>query len=154
MKNQELLKIYSAYLPYGVKCVIGNVRCNIAYLSSKKIAVIRKNGIGEVDKYKWESFPENRIKLILRPLSDLTKEIEHNGERFIPINELNDKTKFMGNQFKIYIDINGDTRLLYIGQPNRDFIRGLNPKEKLIEWHFDVFGLIDKNLAVNLNEVK
>lgn len=30
----------------------------------------------------------NDIKPLLRPLSDLTKEIEHNGEKFVPILEL------------------------------------------------------------------
>lgn len=154
MTNQELLQIYSAYLPYGVKAIIGNIRCNIAYLSSKKIAIIRKDGMGEIEKYKWEYLQENRIKLVLRPLSDLTKEIEHNGEKFVPLRVLNEYMPLFGDVYEIYIDDNSDVRLLANYQKGRDVIRGLDPKNMLMKWHFDVFGLLDKSLAINLNEVK
>ena len=53
---------------------------------------------------------------ILRPISDINKQIEHNGEKFIPSEEL----KVMGT-FKPYKDDS-----CYV-------------LRKLIEWNFDVY---------------
>ncbi len=73
-------------------------------------------------------------KPILRPLSDIKKEIEHNGEKFIP------------------------SVTLRLSHPAE--MVGLNPAAwsfrvilKLIEWHFDIAELIVKDEAVNCNEL-
>jgi hypothetical protein len=76
---------------------------------------------------------------ILRPMSDITKPIEHEGERFVPIEEIH-----LYHNFSIVhtSDLHKDpTRY-----PHTMVI-------KLIEWHFDIFGLIEKEQAVNYNEV-
>lgn len=74
------------------------------------------------------------IKLILRPLSDLTKEITHNGETFVPYEKLN----------LCYSDVcNFLNEDLWIGQW-WDYEKVC----KLLEWHFDTFGLIENNLAI------
>lgn len=80
------------------------------------------------------------VKLIARPLSDLTKEIEHNGEKFVPQ------------------DILDETHISHWSYVN---IKYLDSKmlqdapfwftQKLIEWHFDVHGLIERKLAIDLN---
>ncbi|WP_417444619.1 hypothetical protein [Joostella sp.] len=82
------------------------------------------------------NYESKNCKPVLRPLSDLTKEIDYNGDRFYPYNEL-----------KIPLDLS----------LNMDY-RNINnfPYKvisKMIEWHFDVFGLIDKGLAINMNEL-
>ena len=76
-------------------------------------------------------------KLILYPLSDLIKEIEQNGKKFVPAEIL-------------YNDSAGDLNLF---ENKQRVIRGLLywVIEKLLEWHFDVDGLIDKGLAVDVN---
>lgn len=83
---------------------------------------------------------------ILRPLSDLTKEIEVGGEKFVPLEELSDlidqndmgyNDHYISYQPTMY-DID------WIKQPY--FI-----VEKLISWHFDVFGLIEQGLAIDIN---
>lgn len=70
-------------------------------------------------------------KLILRPLSDLTKEIEVNGEKFVP------RSKFFGNPLDYIITKNS-----------------YEVVQQLISWHFDIFGLIDAGLAIDINTLK
>jgi len=80
------------------------------------------------------------IKPILRNLSDLTKEIEVNGEKFVPNHD---------SDFKYFIVHELDEFIESI--PN-----SLNYSQllKLIEWHFDVFGLIEQGLAIDVNTIK
>ena len=78
------------------------------------------------------------IKLILRPLSDLTKEITHNGEAFVPILRIEE----MGYRiYRLTLDGIGD-----LSEPHR-------VTRKLHSWHFDTFGLIDANLAIDINTI-
>ena len=72
-------------------------------------------------------------KPILRPLSQLTQEIEHNGESFIPMDVL--------------YELFRKTDLFYFDKTNL-FRNPYEIIEKLIEWHFDVFGLINDGLAI------
>ena len=77
-------------------------------------------------------------RLILHPLSDLTKEIEHNGEKFVPIRWF-EKEGWFGNDL-----LRGMVKNNYI---NIETLPHCIVK-KLIEWHFDVFGLIPAGLAI------
>lgn len=88
------------------------------------------------------------VKPILRPLSDLTKEIEVNGEKFVPAEIL----------FSVEIDeIQNFKDFGEIPEYWKDAI-AVKPRyydywqvEMLFEWHFDVFGLIEKGKAVDIN---
>ncbi len=76
------------------------------------------------------------FKPILHPLSDLTKEIDHNGEKFVPVVEIM-KIKDGGEWISVQY------------QPIKN-----NPYwviEKLYEWHFDIHGLIGEGLAIDIN---
>ena len=85
-------------------------------------------------------------KPILRPLSDLTKPIEHNGEKFVPIERLAFEFRlqmyqfidgaFYDNNYRRYLDIK-----------EMPFVVVL----KLIEWHFNLFGRIDNGEAIDVN---
>lgn len=78
------------------------------------------------------------VKPLLRNLSDLTKEIEVNGKMFVPFNSLSPKLRYeieFGNISFDYKDIK------------------VSDCEKLYEWHFDVFGLIEKGLAIDINTI-
>lgn len=79
------------------------------------------------------------VMLILRPLSDLTKEIEHNGEKFVP------HTKLGGRPNLTDYDID------YLSKKINVMSYGLITQ--LIEWHFDVFGLIEKGEAIDINTI-
>ncbi len=88
-------------------------------------------------------------KPILRNLSDLTKEIEHNGEKFTPCNKLAD---IVTNDWDIE-DMECDVQIIkdYFTMHPTDWPYWLI--QKLFEWHFDVFGLIEKQLAVDINTI-
>jgi hypothetical protein len=70
MKDQLTLEHLAPYLPYGLKIL---------------------NGWGDIKKLNYSYLDDenngfiNHVKPILRPLSDLTEEIEHNGVKFVPI---------------------------------------------------------------------
>lgn len=83
-----------------------------------------------------QRFDEN-CKPILRPLSDLTKEIEVNGEKFIPC----EKFGLVPNEHnQKYLE----RKLIF------EYIT-FREMQLLISWHFDVFGLIEKGLAIDIN---
>ncbi len=96
---------------------------------------------------QYEAHDLSSFKLILRPLSDLTKEIEHNGEKFKPFEKLLEGHIKDG---KHYRDI------LYAIQPAKFYIMSMpyHAMQKLFEWHFDVFGLIPEGLAIDINTIK
>lgn len=119
------------YLPYRLKVMMEGKVCNVAWMSTKNIAVIRPHTLGEIKKIKWEYVHLN-VKPILRPLSDLTKEIEYNGKIFIPEKALS------------AWDLRGLNKSHTPHMP-------VNLCELFLEWHFDTYGLIDKGLAIDIN---
>lgn len=85
-----------------------------------------------------EGFP-SYMKPVLRPLSDLVKEIEHNGERFVPV-ERDISFHFIERELCAGNKKIEDVAYMYV--------------QKLFEWHFDVHGLIKQNLAIDINTIK
>lgn len=114
---------------------------------------------------RWDN-----IKPILHPLSDLTKEIEHKGDRFVPM------VRLLETALGVHIDINcielsvkdgihlikkGGVKFGFYSTDNF-FVVSLHdclgpiPKQlelfqKLIEYHFDIAGLIEKGEAIDVN---
>lgn len=142
------LKHLTQYYPYKLRGIINNdgivrelYNLNIGSLETKP----RKHG------YTYCGFKD--FKPILRPLSDLTVGIEWNGKKTTPLEELKE----------IYNNQVGDIR--HIKYHNLDYftLYGLQIDdsyevsipyfmyEKLFKWHFDVFGLIAKGLAIDKN---
>lgn len=176
------LKHLAPYLPYNLK---GNYEVSEVVPSAKfelRNKELRTDNIDFFLKY---------AKPILRPLSDLTKEIEVNGEKFIPIVELfNLRTQKTNARVKeIYIKDNTAviecepliiekvihsidffeidlepeditfslvTELKFPQEIESFYLLGNEFKmyQRLFEWHFDVFGLIEKGLAVNINTLQ
>ena len=155
------LKHLADYLPYGVKVT------NIHILNIG-------NGIGSLSHLLTTK--NDQYKLILRPLSDLTKEIKVNEETFIPMVYL-----FMNfckvHPDKYSLDIGKTIILMDVQHEFNEWYFVYHIKEKLFEfsnkretayrnlnqyemfellksWHFDIFGLIDAGLAVDINSVK
>ena len=156
-------------LPYGLKVLRGD-----------NITILKVSGI-DVD-CKSLLFTENHTttygsvshsKPILRPLSELTKEIEHKCDKFIPIVEL---AKISGIKYNVVRKIGQHS--IDLGKNNDDFsirfwyesftynsflacrnghyfpINQLLLIQKLIEWHFDIAGLIDKNEAIDYHALE
>jgi hypothetical protein len=93
-------------------------------------------------------------KPILRPMSDLAKEITVNGQTFVPIEwfEIGDDV----NNCKEYDHGNRKLCRSLESLSNNVFINDIDylPHgviEKLFEWHFDIYGLIEQCLAIDIN---
>ena len=88
-------------------------------------------------------------QIAFHPLSDLTKRIEHNKVEFVPCDTLFDDYSDMDSSMtsKQGADafIKNEGRL--------DLCFPLMFWDKLFEWHFDLFGLIDKGLAIDYNKI-
>lgn len=151
MTNEELLKIYSQYLPYGLNCKfdfpldenINSVQMTLLGIEKSFEEDIWVGLFGEFGEIEL-----NKFKPILRPLSDLTKEIEHKGERFVPMEKLAETFSMNTVEYNFIRENIG----------NFDFIIFNSLRyivaQKLLEYHFDIFGLLDKNLAINKNDLK
>lgn len=120
------LKHLAPYLPYDVMCVAPANQYGVKHLF-KVMDIYMMTNIVNYD---------TSFKPMLRPL-DLTQEIEHNGERFVPIERLTYWFDFT------YLD----THSLYI------YEYPYNVVEKLFEWKFDYFDLIPNNLAIDINTI-
>lgn len=95
------------------------------------------------DYYFNDEEPECEIKPLLRPLSQLTEEIEHNGERFVPM-DIFSLMYFGGQANKEALKKDFYENIIYTRYNSLSY----ETVQKLIEWHFDVFGLIPAGLAV------
>lgn len=122
------LKHLAGYLPYGLEMLYNN-----DFISPRKRKL-------SVDGYQ---FLVGNAKPILCPLSDLTKEIEVNGKKFVPEEYLNANCK------KYYLPEDWNAGL-FIQSEN---IMSVNYAvvQKLLEWHFDIYGLITEGLAIDIN---
>jgi hypothetical protein len=129
------LKHLAPYLPYKLM-----VRYKPHFSDDFKIKELDVNAI---------AFSlQQQDKPILRPLSDLTKEIEVNGEKFVPIEWFENDSivdYFDGNIWVKFLfeDGRGDLSLIPFGMI-----------QKLLEWHFDIYGLIENILAIDINTLE
>ena len=183
------LKHLVPYLPYGLKGLATHDNNQIVLLTgifkmSNKHLV--ECSFSENSGFRGECFYMNSFKPILSPLSDLTKEIEVNGEKFVPLEVIG---KIIDDDYKclhddgldyiigkdvsprcgcpydcdcmcytydlFYKDFNFYSTVYQDGNPD-DIIDEIIHEsyelvQKLLEWHFDVFGLIEKGLAVDIN---
>jgi hypothetical protein len=171
------MKEIAPYLPYGLKVQAQDTEeiMLLFGLSGKDTAECCH--LMDIDMVRLlpinteqTEFIQEYVKPVLRPLSDLTKEIEHNGQRFIPIVDLL-KIKHKGwvieklntryeeidfeinynyakAHFRFMATLSIDVWLKNLGMQDYWIV------EKLTEWHFDVFGLIEKSLAIDINSIK
>jgi hypothetical protein len=145
MEQKLEVKHLSPYLTYKLKLYAGEcfVKNNLDVIldrldiTTKAIDASNLNGVWFIDQ----------IKPILRPLSDLTNIIEVNGGWFYPLDVI----------YKIWYEkdlspfskrILNDKICLYPESMPYWLV------QKLIEWHFDIFGLIEKGLAIDINTLK
>lgn len=129
MKTLELKDI-CGYLPYGLMQKHYNDVCSFTIATQSCMG-----------KDVFHEMPIRFGKPILRPMSDLTKEITHRGEKFVPLDVFNDRGHF------IEFDTAG---LLYTvgGCMDSDWLMVF---DKFHEWMFDYRGLISAGLAIDVN---
>ena len=127
------LKHLAPYLPYGLKFYVENV-VKGKYTKS----------------YSWELTLETDLKQvldfqnkpILRPLSDLTEEIENFRDK------PEDNCLVMDNWIDHFLDFTGKVNEANINACPYGLM------QILLENHFDIFGLIEKGLAIDINTLE
>lgn len=165
------LKHLAAYLPYGLNICRHNNKKYILELIGLDKDYLKMIDIKHRDmtslKSRWSDVSEN--KPILRPLSDLVKEINYNGEKIVPIEEL------LKMVFPKYYKENKDNRYgkiksEYTPVRVKSYFQNHAIKDielyikfqwnfptwitnELCKWHFDVFDLIEKGLAIDINKI-
>lgn len=166
MKTLELKDI-CGYLPYGLKYTnehldnaeiiyeINPCDPNLAFINCGKFTI-------------------RQLVPILRPMSDLTKEITHREEKFVPLVELakialrdaiakryyNDVDFVIKND---YVEIHGHYKFRYTHRGSFEMCRTISDFDeltclhqceifdKLDAWMFDYRGLISAGLAIDVN---
>lgn len=140
MNDKLTIQELAAYLPYDLR-----VKHTVNYNGFAKDAFVSLETLSEecaafsdfsCDWFFDSDENECDIKPILYPLSSLTKEIEHKGEKFVPIEKM--KELGLGS-----LPRSLDYRWLYYHQA-----------QKLLEWKFDIFGLLDRGLAVDKTTIQ
>lgn len=198
------LKEIAPYLPYKLHFIAKDREWELnkidiistykvwACSSWNKKKLIYEPEINCIDGCIGHGFRLSEVKILLYPLSQLTQEIEHNGERFVPMVELFKlKTQVTGSEIFDYF-IENDTAILRLKghqfeeitfktffeidlEPNQvafsivseiwedDQMKQENINQcgnemlmyqKLHEWHFDLYGLLDRGLAIDKSTVK
>jgi hypothetical protein len=147
------LKHIAPYLPYKlkVKTPYGVDVPKVGHIYTMMgVSFKNKGGLGHDLYFEFEeklgkemSMNYNEFKPVLMPLIYLTKEIEIDGEKFIPIEKL--KLEY---DWSDYISIYDFATEQSLGMEDIYFV-----VDKLYEWHFDVFGLIEKGLAVDMKSI-
>ena len=148
MKTLELKDI-CGYLPYGLRIMRSptNVPVVAELLDIRKDFTIL--GAGHIDTYR----------AVLRPMSDLTKEITHRGEKFVPLYKLTPAFKyFQWSDDRFRLEITQDCIVIGVyskslgdwgGHARIDLTT--SKLDKLDAWMFDYRGLISAGLAIDVN---
>jgi hypothetical protein len=141
------LKHLAGYLPYELKIQNGKEFDIVTGVSKENVESIFRGTYENTSMIK-------DVKPILRPLSDLTKPITIDGITFVPDTWIDDNIK---TNVEIYKFLNGEISLdIETENYNQtiDLMDGYLIMQKLLEWHFDIYGLIDKGLAIDINTLK
>jgi hypothetical protein len=135
--KQLKIKHLAPYLPYGLKIKVIDTN----FYKYDVMTLCDKSGLSNIGLSDLLDEPQD-FKPILRPLSDLTKEIEVNGEKFVPRKEF--EMMYLGNTIEYQ---------LFFSNFDKKYITSLNFNcvQKILSWHFDIFGLIDAELAIDIN---
>jgi len=137
MENPELKEVLP-YIPYNVQAQDehGNLRTvTIEHQTYDQKTV----GINHV---LCNGLFFKRHTLVLRPISDLVKEIEHNGEKFVPIEmfEIGDDAKdfleFDHGNIKLIRSLESLAKHAIVNDVN---YLPFGVVQKLYEWHFKIF---------------
>ncbi len=142
MKEQLTIEHLAPYLPYSLKVIMEGKKTNVAWMSTKNIAVIRPDGVGEYKKIPWKRAHLN-IKPILRPLSDLSK--KKFKDIVFPVEDFTEEDREENRSLCV--------SMIQIQSKTNQSVTYYDTVQKLIKLHFDINGLIEKGLALDINKV-
>ena len=176
------LKHLAPYLPYGLNILSKRHFCKYGEQTILEVNGIAFQDTADIPYWQYEFVYDNDLKFsninkkgfkpMLRPISDLTKEIEVNGEKFVPLVEIIKHLNFKflryeikDNSLDVVFDNKPQTKerfwfsnfkgtSFYCSNMNKLMYKDIyGAMNKLFEWHFDVFGLIEKDLAIDINSL-
>jgi hypothetical protein len=132
------IKHLAPYLPYNLRFDNGrDYEKDYLYgIRANCYNVKMAQGSRDSDYFRLE-----KVKPVLRPLSDILNEIEYDDKSFVPM---------------FYWDDEKRRELLSFASESYKYVEYLEYfiVEKLIEWHFDIFNLIPNGLAIDINTIK
>lgn len=137
----ELKPEYVApYLPYGIK-VKGKNSGEVTEMQSLSPNV---NGLKLISSRYHDDVGD--FVLVLKPLLKLTEETKIGGEVFVPLEYLVSEVSVCDAErnFLDFYEVNKN--------PDKIKFAPYTIMQKLLQWHFDVFGLIDEGLAVDCDD--
>lgn len=165
MKTLELKDI-CGYLPYGLKYQWTNMKSVRLISMTDEVDYSSQHSLSTA----WEWMVHRQARPILRPMSDLTKEIRqncyNNSKPFIPIVELACMLEAQG-YWRVYgagaadfgedgesciaqLVFDGD-HFVYTVDDEYDTFNSVAIYDKLNAWMFDYRGLISAGLAIGVN---
>lgn len=144
-----------------LKHIVGYLPYELSFLNNENDFELTVNGVTDENKvfnHGQGHFNFEDIKLLLRHLYDLTKEIEVNGEKFVPIDyirfNISDKLIYSTTGFPDF-ETSKEKELhlsIYdVFEYEMTLSEMIQVLEKLYEWHFDIHDLIGKGLAIDIN---
>ena len=140
---QRRLEYINKYITHGVR-VVTPIGFGVVIIDQSCYRIQYDNGKLE-NLVKSVRFWRERFKLCLRSLSDLTKPIEHKGEKFVPIIELLKNSSFDTSKMS-------EEEIMSFGEVySRIDLITLNDLPLYLQWHFDLFGGIESGEAINVN---
>lgn len=135
--NKLELKHIAPYLPYNLRW-FRKTKIKDDLGTENESDIVEDVVLSIVHFYIENDSNKFDVKPILRPMTDLLVHIQHEGKKLVPFNVLRPG--------------GWDLDAFVLDVESRDC--RVSEWEQLIEWHFDVFGLIDKGLAVSVNDIK
>lgn len=148
MKKLEI-KHLAPYLPYGLRVDYAGDYATLKGVDSNGTLCIDDDNEGcNFVNIKY-------IKPILRPLSDLNNIIYVDSKKILPYEELYKIRK----NVEIYKPLNITHNIeILIDTENYsqeiDLFDGYLIIQKLLEWHFDIYNLMENNLTIDINTLK
>ena len=138
MKKQLTIEHLAAYLPYDLIVVAeSGTKFRLSVTGNMKGSGIEDRPVSIV--------LDNKYKPLLRPLSQLTETIEHNGERFVPIEWIDKNTPIKA---RMCTDSKGKVGLWCENVQASHYNAWPHSLVRiLLHMHFDVYNLIDSGLA-------
>lgn len=152
METHLKIEHLTPYLPYKLRCEVLN---NGKEKEIGELMALYDDGSACFGNIVESEHGFEYIKPILRPLSDLTKEIEYNGDKFVPIewfeigDDVNESLEYDNGNIKLIRSLESISKY---GTVNNVNYLPFGVVEKLFEWHFNVFNLPEKLIEIIENE--
>ena len=147
------LKHLAPYLPYNLKIqMYGRDIEELEIVNFKSGYVRLTDDLHKTTIIQTNEKYYDNMKPILRPLTDFKKLINIDDKDFVPISKLESYDEGLNiKDSKLWLSVEYESYLIdpsdYADLPYWIF-------KELISWHFDVFGLIEKGLAIDINALK